>query len=428
MANYFLKCDISGIQSFIFNVPSNGAAKALKNRSVYVQMIAEECSKKFKDFFGKENIKELYNGGGNFYLKISTDKSVSEIQNFINKEIYKDKITHDIFAFVAFVKDEGEKTGKLLNDVNLKISREKIQRPLSFGLLDAKPIKVNEIEISSISGINGQVPNGDFEWIAGKSDGDCKLAALKLDVDNLGNLFMDRNESEYKKLSQALKDFFDGKLLQLINDLGMQQNIYVVFSGGDDCFLIGSWNKIFELAIKLRNKFADFQQNLKQGITSLPKEDITFSAGIVVFQPHYPMLQLAQEAEEALVSSKRVVGKNSITVFGKTLTWNEFEKAHILSKTFSDLINNPDERNKESKSLLQIFRTIYPANNEMPKVWRLKYFLQRNIKTDNTDIVKSIFEEYSQALLFKHLKAKGDSAKNPDLYLVAARWAELLTK
>ena len=154
MANYFFKCDISGIQSYIFNVLSNGAAKALKSRSVYVQTVAEDCSKKLKDFFGKDNTKELYNGGGNFYLKISTDKSVSEIQNFINEKIYKDKITHDIFAFVAFVKDEGEKTGDLLNAVNMEVNRAKMKRLLTFDLLDAKPVKVDEVEIKSIKGIN----------------------------------------------------------------------------------------------------------------------------------------------------------------------------------------------------------------------------------------------------------------------------------
>ena len=39
----FLKCDISGIQSFIFNVPSKGAAKALKKRSIYVEDISKNC-------------------------------------------------------------------------------------------------------------------------------------------------------------------------------------------------------------------------------------------------------------------------------------------------------------------------------------------------------------------------------------------------
>ncbi|MBW6536430.1 MAG: hypothetical protein K0B11_15580 [Mariniphaga sp.] len=428
MTNYFLKCDISGIQSFIFNVPSNGAAKALKSRSVYVQMIAKDCSEKLKNFFGEGNSKELYNGGGNFYLKFNSDKSESEIHSFIDENIYKDKITQDIFAFVSFIKDNGEKIDKLLSAVNIEVNKEKMKRPLSFDLLDAKPVKFNEDQFNFIEGINRQVPDGDFEWIAEKSEGDSKLAALKLDVDNLGMLFKERSEEDYKIMSDALKDFFDSELLQLINDLKMQQNIYVVFSGGDDCFLIGSWNKIFELTIKLRNKFAVFQRYLKTKITSLPQSDITFSAGIVVFQPHYPMLQLANEAEEALSESKLAEGKNSVTVFDKTLNWDDFEKAEKLKNTFVDLINDPIERNRESKSLLQIFRLVNPIKNELPKVWRLKYYMRRNVKNSNVEKLKQIFDDYSQALLQQHVKYSGNDKKNPDIYLVASRWAELLLK
>ena len=50
---------------------------------------------------------------------------------------------------------------------------------------------------------------------------------------------MDKSESEYK-ISEKIKDFFDNDMLKLIKDENLQQNIYVVFSGGDDCFLIGS--------------------------------------------------------------------------------------------------------------------------------------------------------------------------------------------
>jgi CRISPR-associated protein Csm1 len=429
MNNYLLKCDISGIQKFIFNVPSEGAAQALKSRSIYVQTIAEDCLKKLKDIFGQTNATELYNGGGNFYLKVTTDKTEEGIREFINASIYNAHIKQDIFAYVSFVKYNGEITGTLLNAVNQKINRCKLQRPISFDLLDAKPIKVPDVDLNELrkgKSINGQVPNGDFAWIADKSDGDSKLAALKLDVDNLGGLFRERTEADYKQLSEALKDFFEGKLLALIKELGMQQNIYVVFSGGDDCFLIGSWNKIFELAIALRSKFADFQGKLKETIPSLPKEEITFSAGIVVFQPHFPMLQLAEEAESALSASKQAEGKNSVTVFGKTLSWKEFENAQQLSDTFKHLINDKEERNKESKSLLQIFRLIEPQKKEMPKVWRLKYYLSRNVKKDNQETVQKIFNDYSQALLKRYIKAQG--GENPDVYLVASRWAEILTR
>jgi CRISPR-associated protein Csm1 len=314
--------------------------------------------------------------------------------------------------------------GELLNTINLKVNMAKMQRPVSFELLDAKPIEIEEVDINTIKGINGQVPNGDFEWIAKKSDGDEKLAALKLDVDNLGALFRDRNEDDYKKLSESLKKFFDDDLLQLIRSLGMQQNIYVVFSGGDDCFLIGTWEKIFELAISLRQKFAEFQRNLKSQIISLPKEDITFSAGIIVFSPHYPMLQLSEEVEDALSESKLAAGKNSVTVFGKTLSWKDFEKVQELSGTLTDLIKNKEE----SKSLLQIFRLIYPQKKGMPKVWRLKYYLRRNVKNGNVEKVEKIFYDYSQSLLFKHYSCSGKKADNPDIYLVASRWSELLMK
>jgi CRISPR-associated protein Csm1 len=431
MENYCLKCDISGIQSFIFNVPSEGAARALKSHSVYVQKITDDCLKKLKEFFGNNNATELYNGGGNFYLKIKTDKSEADIQNFIDKSIYDGNVDKDIFAYVSFVKDENTDIAELLNAVNTKVQLAKLQRPVSYDLLSAKPIQVEDVDTNTIKGINGQVPDGDFKWIANKSEGDSKLAALKLDVDNLGMLFRDRSEEDYKKLSISLKKFFDGNLLQLIEELKMQQNIYVVFSGGDDCFLIGTWEKVFKLAIELQQKFAVFQTKLKEEITSLPKEDITFSAGIVVFQPHFPMLQLAVEVEDALSASKRAKGKNSITVFGKTLNWIDFKEAQKLSKTFNDLINNADEKEKESKSLLQIFRLIYPQNTEkkeIPKVWQLKYYLRRNVKKINETLVKQIFDEYSQALLQKHINYQGNGKKNSNIYLVASRWAELLTR
>jgi CRISPR-associated protein Csm1 len=420
MNNFFLKCDISGIQSFIFNVPSNGAARALKSRSVFVKNIADDCLIELKNFFGTENTKELYNGGGNFYLEVSSDKNETDVINFI-KTIDNQYLKQNIFPYIAFIEKNGRSISDSLDAVNKKIQKAKMQRPIYLDLLDAKPITVEDVDINSIKGINGQVPKGDFSDIAEKSEGDQKLAALKLDVDNLGSLFRDRTEDDYSKLSKALTNFFDGKLLQLIKDLKMQQNIYVVFSGGDDCFLIGTWEKVFELAIILRQRFAEFQKNLKREIISLPDKEITFSAGIIVFQPHFPMIQLAEEAEEALSDSKRVEGKNSVTVFGKTLTWKEFEQSQKLAETLTDLINNKEE----SKSLVMILRLVYPQKKKLPKVWQLKYYLKRNVKSGNISTVKQIFDEYSKSLLFKHLGVRGE---NPDIYLVASRWAEFFMK
>jgi CRISPR/Cas system-associated protein Cas10 (large subunit of type III CRISPR-Cas system) len=427
--NIFLKCDISGIQSFIFNVPSTGAARELKSRSIYVGQIADSCLKELKSFFKDEPVKELYNGGGNFYLEIRTCKNGKDIDNKI-LEIQNLYLKGDIFPYISYI-NKRDSLINSLNDVNLAVQKAKMHRLISFDLLDSTPIKTPNFNIKDIQGINGQVPNGDFSWIAEQSEGDKKLAALKLDVDNLGSLFIGRTDSDYTILSQELKDFFNNGLLQLIKNNKLENNIYIVFSGGDDCFLIGSWNRVLELAIDLRKKFTDFQNDLKKKIQFDSNNDITFSAGIIIFAPHYPMLQMSEEVEEALNTSKRFEyfengfrkEKDSVTIFGKTLSWKDFEKAQSLAKKFTDLISNCNE----SKSLLKIFRLVYPQDKELPKVWRLKYFFTRNVQSKNREILKPIFNEYEQALLFRYLNPKFKTL-NPDIYLVATRWAELLLK
>ncbi|MDR0753766.1 MAG: hypothetical protein LBF04_00045 [Prevotellaceae bacterium] len=343
----------------------------------------------------------------------------------------------DVFPYFAFIKDNGDDVGELLLKVNHEMQKAKLQRPLTAGLLDTELPDFGNIDIRKLNAdINGQVPKDsygnflDFDMISAKSEGDDKLAAIKLDVDDLGQLFRNLSENDYKTLSDALKDFFNEKLRNLIIDKKMTQNIYVVFSGGDDCFLIGSWNVIFDLAIEMRNSFQEFQEELKQKI-QLPKKEITFSAGIVVVPAKYPMIRLTEEVEEALDSSKRAQNKNSITVFGKTISWNEFKNSQEIAAQLKMLISEKGE----SGSLIERIKSSNIGFDKLqkkaqdgyiniPKVWRLKYYL-RNVKEENKTEIEKLFENYSQAIVKTFL---GKDCVNPELYPIAARWAELLLK
>ena len=443
MKNYFFKCDISGIQSFIFNVPGDGAARELKNRSIYVTNITDDCLTDLNSFLGIPNNEDpLYNGGGNFYLKAKTDKPEKEISDFIANltEGYK---SQDIFPYIDFVENKGQSISTLFDDVNKKIQKAKLRRPLSYETLDAKQPSVPDRGINTINGINGQVPKDkkgnvlDFDGIAEQSEGDEKLAALKIDVDDLGDLFRGRDEKDYKKLSDELTQFFDAELSGLIRAGTMEKHIYTVFSGGDDCFLIGCWDKIFELSIAMQSKFRKFQEQLKKKIKSLPDKEITFSAGIVVVHPRYPMIRLTEDVEEALSASKRAEGKNSVTVFGKTLLWEDFKTSQEVSCQLFDLIQKYDEpknlitRIKSSDTGLDALqRNASDGKIYLPKVWRLKYYL-RNVKKQNEGAVEKLFEEYTTAIMDTFMAAcRGEkkSSTNPDSYPVAARWAELLLK
>ena len=170
---------------------------------------------------------------------------------------------------------------------------------------------------------------------------------------------------------------------------------------------------------------------MKIQIPSLPQKEITFSAGIVVISSKYPVIRLAEEVGEALSASKKVDNKNSITVFGKTLSWKEFEQSQEISRQLFELI----DKKGESKSLIarikssdigfdKLQQNALNGKISLPKVWRLKYYL-RNVKEQNATEVKKIFEEYTKAILEAFMQGKTTS---PDVYPVSARWAELLLK
>jgi CRISPR-associated protein Csm1 len=58
-------------------------------------------------------------------------------------------------------------------------------------------------------------------------------------------------------------------------------DIYPVFAGGDDTFLIGSWDKIFEIVPTIHSEFDKAQKEWRNKIIR-KDDDITISAGLIV--------------------------------------------------------------------------------------------------------------------------------------------------
>lgn len=62
--------DVSGIQDFIFNIKSKGAAKQLKARSFYVQLLTRVVARFLMDRLDLRAANLLFDGGGNFYMLV----------------------------------------------------------------------------------------------------------------------------------------------------------------------------------------------------------------------------------------------------------------------------------------------------------------------------------------------------------------------
>jgi CRISPR-associated protein Csm1 len=105
MPKYLVKCDISGIQNFIFDVPSDGAARQLKARSFYVISITEIAYKYLsKHLSYSEEL--IYKGGGNFfaYFETESEEKLKQVFYDFQKEFFQESI-FPIFAYVKATDD-----------------------------------------------------------------------------------------------------------------------------------------------------------------------------------------------------------------------------------------------------------------------------------------------------------------------------------
>lgn len=144
------------------------------------------------------------------------------------------------------------------------------------------------------------------------------LAACKADVDNLGLIFgLGLKESftlsRFAMLARMLNYFFSAVLMRKVRK--EFADIYVVFAGGDDLFVIGPWDKTIEFARVMATDFADFCAH---------NPAVTISAGLPLIKPQLPMRAMRQEAEAALEEAKKHAGKNAATMFDVSASWPDF--------------------------------------------------------------------------------------------------------
>jgi CRISPR-associated protein Csm1 len=170
------------------------------------------------------------------------------------------------------------------------------------------------------------------------------LGVMKADVDHLGVLLscgIPRERfslSRLATLSRQLDSYFTVYLRQLLAADHRFRDVYTVFAGGDDLFLVGPWNRIIELAAVVEDSFVRY-------VCRNP--DVHLSAGISVQKPHTPMDKMAEAAERALEQSKES-GRNRVTVFEETVQWDELTRLNEIGDKLTEWL----EKGWVTKSML----------------------------------------------------------------------------
>lgn len=500
--------DLSGIQDFIYTIASDGALKALRARSFYLELLMEHLVDTLLTAAGLSRANCVYTGGGHAYLLLPNteaaracvdrfeadanewllqtfgaglflsgggaacsandlrnepDGSYREIFRAISNRVSSRKLrrysAEQLLALQAAGRRSGlrecavcRRTDQLSDGQKCAVcegleafSRALQTRPF-FAATATKPegaalplpgnafltaesadglARRAEQDPGFLRGYAKNVPyagrqaasrlwvgdyqnGGSFSELAQSAEGVGRLAVLRADVDNLGQAFVRGFESEtagrrYVTLSRtaafsrSLSLFFkrhinavleNGRYFLTERDPS-RRAATIVYSGGDDVFVIGAWDDIVGFAVDLYRDLSRFSQNT-----------LTISAGIGLFPEKYPVSSMARQTGSLEERSKARPGKNAVTLFDRdnSYGWQEFidgvlgEKYALLRGFFTSA---PDYGKAFLYRLLELLR----GRGDKLNLARYAYLLTRMEPNEKApDEQRARYREFSRKM------------------------------
>jgi CRISPR-associated protein Csm1 len=261
-----------------------------------------------------------------------------------------------------------------------------------------------------------------------------KIGVLRMDVDGLGKLFTQGFQpkfasfSAYATLSASLDWFFSGYLNTIRRKEEYQEWVNIIYSGGDDIFAVGRWDKTIAFADEVQQEFIRF--------TGRP--ELTISGGLAIVSPKFPIgkaAAMAGDAEDAAKNYKRHIDgqlkeKNALCLFEIAIGWEEFEAVKNWKNKLVGWLND----GIISKGLLMKLFSYYEIHQQNVKneakgekadlswKWNATYQLARQAKDTSNQEKKDALHELKN-LIFTEIDQ--NNTFRFEALIVACRWTEL---
>lgn len=222
----------------------------------------------------------------------------------------------------------------------------------------------------------------------GFSLGVTRLGVLRADVDNLGITFVNGfpdekvSISRTATLSRALSYFFKYEINDVLEsgsrwgDGGYQ--LQIVYSGGDDLFVVGNWSDVAFAARDIRDALDKFTGN----------GSLTMSAGIGIYDPKYPLARMARETgsleDAAKLYSDDSQTKNAVALWAddRVFPWDDFDRG-ILDRSAElrdEFASGASEGSERGRAYLYRLVSLLRASAGPVSAPRLAYLLARSFE------------------------------------------------
>ncbi len=262
------------------------------------------------------------------------------------------------------------------------------------------------------------------QTLARRAQGRSIWGVLRGDVDNFGlRLRRVHSIEEHVPLSVLYKQFFAGELEVLCSLPEFWRKVSIIYSGGDDFAVYGSWDALIALAREVQRLFHRFtEENLKEYPGA---EGKTISMALALApETYYPLPAVYEEAGRNLDLAK-AADKDCIFLLGRILEWRHLADAAELKDTVTRLVHDF----RMSRQFLYQLRSFYrrdaygEGHNETQHTWRFQRRFNR--------ILSGTRDREFQKLrthLISEMGRKSAEVKLRPAGLVALEWARLVTE
>ena len=246
-----------------------------------------------------------------------------------------------------------------------------------------------------------------------------RLGIIRADIDDLGKTFVSgfsetgggkyETISRTSALSAKLSEFFKLRINYILSHGNFSvtgektgaRNAAVVYSGGDDLFVVGRWDDIIGFAIDLHDSFERFSQGT-----------LTISAGIGIFDDKFPIYAMADRTGALEDKAKRNKyngkSKNSVALFDgdNVYTWDVLKNKVIGEKL--DAVRELCSGDEHDTAMLYKMLDLIKSSEDKLNVARFAYLLARLRPKDSAkEKVKNRFSALSERL-YRWIKSEED--------------------
>jgi len=165
--------------------------------------------------------------------------------------------------------------------------------------------------------------------LAKRAEGAHKWGILRGDVDHFDVQLRRVNSiEEHIHLSVLFKEFFAGELAVLCTLPDFWRKVSILYRGGDDFAVVGTWDSLVLLAREIERLFGKFVEHNLQSFPSVEGRTISMALAIAP-DASTPAATVFQEAGAQLRAAKSTEA-GSFHLFGRTLEWKRLNDAEEL--------------------------------------------------------------------------------------------------